>query len=132
MGGLRRHLPLTHATFAVAVLAITGIPPFAGFFSKDAILAGVLALAGETGSPALLALWASGLLTAGLTAFYMTRLYLLVFAGEPRLPEGASRHLHESPPVMTRPLVVLAAGAAVAGFAGVPGFLGGGRTRGWA
>jgi len=127
MGGLRRHLPLTHATFAVAVLAITGIPPFAGFFSKDAILAGVLALAGETGSPALLALWASGLLTAGLTAFYMTRLYLLVFAGAPRLPEGASRHLRESPPVMTRPLVVLAAGAAVAGFAGVPGFLGGGR-----
>src|SRR6266704_3465682 len=81
MGGLRRHLPLTHATFAVAVLAIAGIPPFAGFFSKDAILSGVLALAGGTGSPALLALWAAGVFTAGLTAFYMTRLYLLVFAG---------------------------------------------------
>jgi len=131
MGGLRRHLPLTHATFAVAVLAIAGIPPFAGFFSKDAILAGVLALAGQAGSPALLAVWAAGVLTAGLTAFYMTRLYLLVFAGVPRMPEEARHHLHESPPVMTRPLIVLALGAAVAGFVGVPEFLGGGSLPNW-
>ncbi len=126
MGGLRRHLPITHATFAVAVLAIAGIPPFAGFFSKDEILAGVLRHAGESGSPAVLGLWLLGVLTAGITAFYMTRLYLLVFAGESRLPEAARLHLHESPALMTLPLVVLAAGSALAGFAGVPEFLGGG------
>src|SRR5437773_3332218 len=131
MGGLRRHLPLTHATFAVAVLAIAGIPPFAAFFSNDAILAGVLPLAGQAGSPALLAVWAAGVLTAGLTAFYMTRLYLLVFASVPRMPEEARHHLHESPPVMTRPLIVLALGAAVAGFVGVPEFLGGGSLPNW-
>jgi NADH-quinone oxidoreductase subunit L len=127
MGGLRRHLPVTHVTFFVAVLAIAGIPPFAGFFSKDEILAGVLRRAGESGSPAVLGLWLLGVLTAGITAFYMTRLYLLVFAGESRLPEEARRHLHESPAVMTLPLVVLAAGSALAGFAGVPRFLGGGN-----
>src|SRR2546427_729121 len=67
MGGLRRRLPLTHATFLIAVLAIAGIPPFAGFFSKDGILAGVLAAAGEGGSGILLALWMMGILTAGIT-----------------------------------------------------------------
>jgi len=123
MGGLRRHLPLTHATFAVAVWAIAGIPPFAGFFSKDEILAGVLRHAGEAGSPAILGLWAMGVLTAGITAFYMTRLYLLVFAGGPRMPEETRHHLHESPAVMTLPLVLLAAGSALAGFAGVPELL---------
>jgi NADH-quinone oxidoreductase subunit L len=126
MGGLRRHLPVTHATFAIAVLAIAGIPPFAGFFSKDGILAGVLGSAGESGSGILLALWMTGVLTAGITAFYMTRLYLLVFAGEPRLSEEAKHHLHESPALMTFPLVVLAIGSALAGLLGVPEFLGGG------
>src|SRR2546428_593270 len=75
MGGLRRRLPVTHATFAVAVLAIAGIPPFAGFFSKDAILAGVPASPGETGSPALPVLWAHGGPTAGLTPSHMNRPY---------------------------------------------------------
>jgi len=126
MGGLRRFLPVTHATFLVAVAAIAGIPPFAGFFSKDGILAGVLEAAGESGSGLLLALWTAGVLTAGITAFYMTRLYLLVFAGEPRMSEETKHHLHESPAVMTLPLVVLAAGSALAGFLGVPEFLGGG------
>jgi NADH-quinone oxidoreductase subunit L len=118
MGGLRRHLPVTHATFLIAVLAIAGIPPFAGFFSKDGILAGVLEAAGESGAGILLALWVMGVLTAGITAFYMTRLYLLVFAGEPR------HHVHESPAVMTLPLVVLAVGSTLAGLLGVPEFLG--------
>ena len=125
MGGLRSHLPITHATFLVAVLAIAGIPPFAGFFSKDEILAGVLKAGGESGSPIALALWAVGILTAAITAFYMTRLYLLVFAGTPRMPEETRHHLHESPAVMTLPLVVLAVGSALAGFAGVPEFIGG-------
>jgi len=125
MGGLRRHLPITHATFLVAVLAIAGIPPFAGFFSKDEILAGVLEMGGESGSPVALALWGLGILTAAITAFYMTRLYLLVFAGAPRMPEEKRHHLHESPAVMTLPLVVLAVGSALAGFLGVPEFIGG-------
>jgi len=124
MGGLRRHLPVTHATFLIGVLAISGIPPFAGFFSKDEILAGVLALAGEAGSRILLGIWILGIVTAGLTAFYMMRLYLLVFAGEPRMNEETRHHLHESPRVMTLPLVVLATGSALVGFLGVPEFIG--------
>ncbi len=129
MGGLRRHLPVTHATFLVAVLAIAGIPPFAGFFSKDGILAGVLGAAGESGAGILLALWMMGVLTAGITAFYMTRLYLLVFAGEPRMSVETLHHVHESPAVMTLPLVALAVGSTLAGLLGVPGFLGGGAIR---
>jgi NADH-quinone oxidoreductase subunit L len=120
MGGLRRRLPLTHASFAVAVLAIAGIPPLSGFFSKDEIL--FAALAGPGGSPIL---WGIGVATAGLTAFYMSRLYLLVFAGAVRTGEEAGRHVHESPPVMTGPLLVLAAGSALVGFLGVPHVLGG-------
>jgi NADH-quinone oxidoreductase subunit L len=126
MGGLRRHLPVTHATFVVAVLAIAGIPPFAGFFSKDEILAGVLRAGGESTPFLAIGLWVLGILTAAITAFYMTRLYLLVFAGESRAPEETRRHLHESPASMTLPLVVLAAGSALAGFLGVPELLGGG------
>jgi NADH-quinone oxidoreductase subunit L len=122
MGGLRRLLPLTHATFAVAVLAIAGMPPLAGFFSKDEIL--WAALSGQGGSAIL---WAVGAATAGVTAFYMTRLYMLAFAGRPRMDEETRRHLHESPAVMTLPLVLLAVGSAIAGFAGVPHFLGGDR-----
>src|SRR5258706_5731456 len=118
MGGLRGRLPLTHATFLIAVLAIAGIPPLAGFFSKDEILASVLNAAGENGSPLLVALWGLGVLTAGITAFYMTRLYLLVFTGTPRLSAEAEHHLHESPGVMTGPLVLLAAGSALAGVRG--------------
>ncbi len=131
MGGLRRGLPLTHATFLVAVLAIAGIPPLAGFFSKDeilwSVLAGPLPALSPWGSGLWLALWAAGVATAGITAFYMTRLYLLVFSGPPRLGPEARHHLHEPPPVMTAPLVLLAAGSALAGFLGVPHFLGGDR-----
>ncbi|MEK6608688.1 MAG: NADH-quinone oxidoreductase subunit L [Myxococcota bacterium] len=107
MGGLRKKLPLTHATFLVATAAIAGVPPLSGFFSKDEILAAAL--------HAHPALFAAGLLAAACTAFYMTRLYCLVFTGECRADAHVQAHLHESPPSMTIPLVVLAALAAVAG-----------------
>jgi NADH-quinone oxidoreductase subunit L len=121
MGALRSRLPKTHATFLVACIAIAGIPPFAGFFSKDEIL--WAALSGQGGA---VWLWALGVLTAAMTAFYMTRLYLLVFGGPSRLSHAAEHHLHESPAVMTLPLILLAVGSALAGFLGVPHFLGGG------
>jgi NADH-quinone oxidoreductase subunit L len=120
MGGLRGKLPWTHLTFLVATLAIAGLPPLAGFFSKDEILWG--ALAGPGGSPWL---WGVGVATAGLTAFYMMRLYFLTFAGAPRFGGEVEHHLHESPPSMLGPLVVLAVGSTVVGFLGVPHFLGG-------
>ncbi|HVT19241.1 MAG TPA: NADH-quinone oxidoreductase subunit L [Thermoanaerobaculia bacterium] len=124
MGGLRKHLPITYRTFVIGALALAGIPPLAGFFSKDAILA-ASAAAGHW------VLWAVGLLTAGLTAFYMFRAVCLTFHGELRAdPEHPAHpapgepapalHLHESPPVMTVPLVILAAGAVAAGWFGIP------------
>jgi NADH-quinone oxidoreductase subunit L len=122
MGGLRGGLPVTHLTFAVAVMAIAGLPPFAGFFSKDEILWSAL-----TGAGGSIALWSLGVITAGITAFYMTRLYVLVFSGTTRASEEARAHLHESPASMTGPLVVLAIGAVLVGFLGVPHFLGGER-----
>src|SRR5881296_28161 len=100
MGGMRRHTPITHATMLVAALAISGIFPFAGFFSKDEILASAWA----AHRPGVFAL---ALVTSGLTAFYMFRLIFLAFYGEERMGEQARRHLHESPPSMTAPLVAL-------------------------
>jgi NADH-quinone oxidoreductase subunit L len=123
MGGLRQKLPWTHATFAIAVLAIAGVPPFAGFFSKDAILWS--ALSSPHGS---IGLWAIGVITAGLTAFYMTRLYLLVFGGTSRVGHEAEHHLHESPAVMLLPLIVLAVGSCLAGLVGIPKAIGGGAV----
>jgi NADH-quinone oxidoreductase subunit L len=113
MGGLRSRLPWTHGTMLIACLAIAGIPPFAGFFSKDAILAA--AFAGP-----LRWLYYVGLLTAGLTAFYMFRLLYLTFYGESRVSEEAEHHLHESPPAMVVPLAVLAVGSALVGLLGIP------------
>ncbi len=110
MGGLRRAIPLTAATFLVGTLAISGIPPFAGFFSKDEILGGLLS-GGQVG------LWAIGTVAAGLTAFYMFRLYFVVFGGSAR----TKSHAHESPAVMTVPLVVLAVLSTVGGFLVLPG-----------
>jgi NADH-quinone oxidoreductase subunit L len=120
MGGLRGRLPWTHATFLIGTLAIAGVPPLAGFFSKDEILWS--ALAGHGGN---LVLWLAGVITAGLTAFYMTRLYMLTFAGPSRLTHEAEHHLHESPMVMLLPLILLAIGSVFAGLVGVPHFLGG-------
>ncbi|MDP9120838.1 MAG: NADH-quinone oxidoreductase subunit L, partial [Acidobacteriota bacterium] len=117
MGGLRKRLPVTFATFLIGALAIAGIPPLAGFFSKDEILA---AAAGKNHW----VLYATGLLTAGLTAFYMFRAVYLTFFGKFRGTHEQEHHLHESPPVMTVPLVILAVGAVVAGWVGIPRVLG--------
>ena len=109
-GALRAAMPVTAATFIVGWLAIAGVPPFAGFWSKDEILAYAF-----DASPAL---WAVGIVTAALTAFYMSRLVFMTFYGEAR--HGDDAHPHESPPVMTGPLVVLAAAAVVAGGLNLP------------
>jgi NADH-quinone oxidoreductase subunit L len=117
MGGLRKHLPWTYPTFLIGALAIAGVPFLSGFFSKDAILS--RAYAG--GHPVL---WAAGLLAAVMTAFYMFRLVLLTFHGQERLKPEAKEHLHESPPVMTIPLVILALFSIGAGYLGLPVVLG--------
>ena len=122
MGGLGRRLPLTYRTFLVATLALAGIPPLAGFFSKDAILVGVFA-AHQT------VLFGLGLLTAGLTAFYMFRLVSLTFAGDFRGTPEQAAHVHEAPPSMTIPLVILAFLSAVAGFLGLPEVFGESANR---
>ena len=114
MGGLRKKLPVTYLTFLVGTLAISGIPPFAGFFSKDAILA-----AAFEKSPLL---WGLGVFAALLTAVYMGRLFILVFHGQGR---GSGKvHPHESPWTMTLPLVLLALGSTFAGFLGLPAVFG--------
>jgi NADH-quinone oxidoreductase subunit L len=117
MGGLAKKLPVTYRTFLIATLALAGIPPLAGFFSKDAILAEVFG----AGRPVLFAI---GLVTAGLTAFYMYRLVSLTFAGEFRGSPEAGAHVHEAPRSMTVPLVVLALLSAVAGILGLPAVFG--------
>ncbi|MDQ6891569.1 MAG: NADH-quinone oxidoreductase subunit L [Acidobacteriota bacterium] len=113
MGGLRSKLPITYWTFMIAALAIAGIPPLSGFFSKDAILTGVF-------EDHRYVLFGIGLLTAWMTAFYMFRLVSLTFAGRFRGTQEQEHHLHESPPSMTVPLVVLAALSVAAGFVGIP------------
>jgi NADH-quinone oxidoreductase subunit L len=116
MGGLAKKIPVTFWTFAIATAAIAGIPPLAGFFSKDEILWFALA-SGRGGSVALFAVAA---LTALLTAFYMFRLLWVTFLGKPRMSAEAAHHVHESPPSMTGVLVVLAALSAVGGFFSIP------------
>ncbi len=113
MGGLLKKMPVTGATMAVATVAIAGLPPLAGFWSKDEILASAFNRGGL-----YTALWAIGLFTALLTAVYMTRWFVLVFLGEPRWDEGV--HPHESPKVMTLPLLVLAFLSLVGGFLNTP------------
>jgi NADH-quinone oxidoreductase subunit L len=120
MGGLKASMPITYWTFVVGTAAIAGIPPLAGFFSKDEILFGAF-MSGGLGK----LLWLVAFVAAGLTAFYMFRLLFLTFHGEPRMSPEVKRHLHESPAPMTLPLVVLAVGSAVAGFLNVPHALGG-------
>jgi len=117
MGGLRKKLPWTFATFLVGALALSGVPPFAGFFSKDSVLYSDF----EYGSPLL---WLLGVVTAGLTAFYAFRLLFLAFYGKPRMDKKTEKQIHESPPVMVVPLVVLAVLATFGGFIGLPDVLG--------
>ena len=152
MGGLRTKIPVTFWVVTIATIAIAGIPPFAGFFSKDQILGAVFH--SPYGGPII---WAIGLITAGLTSFYMFRLWFMTFFGEyktwlcrlakspcsarlQRIPATAQLHIrsghaddeahghggvHESPWVMLAPLVVLAVLSFVGGWVGVPQFLGG-------
>ncbi len=113
MGGLAPRLPQTYRTMLIATLAIAGIVPLSGFFSKDQILGSVAA----AGHPVL---YVVGVVTAAMTAFYMFRLVRMTFAGDFRGTHEQEHHLHESPATMTLPLWILAAGAAVSGFLWVP------------
>lgn len=112
MGNLRKYMPVTHITFLLACLAIAGIPPFSGFFSKDEILAAAFAH-----SPIYYLIGVGGAL---MTAFYMFRLYTLTFLGSFRGTHEQEHHLHESPSAMTIPLIVLAILSVLGGFIGIP------------
>ncbi len=112
MGGLKKHIPVTYVTFLIGVLAISGVPPFAGFFSKDEILADAF-----HHSPLV---WAMAVLASLLTAFYMFRLLFLVFFGSSRVSSGKMDTMHESPRVMTVPLILLAVLSTSAGLLGIP------------
>ena len=116
MGDLHRRTPITHWTMFIATLAIAGIFPFAGFFSKDEIL--WQAWSSEGGAYRLL--WFIGIVTAFMTAFYMFRLMFLTFHGRPRMSHEVEHHIHESPKSMTGPLVILAICSIFAGWLGVP------------
>ena len=124
MGGLRKYMPRTFITYLLATLAITGFPGTAGFFSKDGILEEAYARGG-------MGLWLAGLCGAGFTAFYMWRQVFMTFFGESRADEHTKHHLHESPGVMTWPLVILALGAFPVGVFGLPAFLGHHRFVEW-
>jgi NADH-quinone oxidoreductase subunit L len=126
MGGLRPYMPATYWTYVIATLAIAGVPFTAGFFSKDLIL--WQAFSSPHGSPGL---WAVGWLTAGLTAFYMFRQLFMVFHGECRADDHVKAHIHESPPTMTLPLMVLAIGSVFAGWLGAPEYLWGSWWEHW-
>ncbi len=115
MGGLRKYMPITYKVFILATLSITGIPFFSGFFSKDEILWRAY-LGGDLGR----FLWLLGTVAALLTAFYSWRLIYLTFHGTFRGTDDQEHHLHESPPVVTVPLMFLAFGAVFAGYVGIP------------
>ena len=121
MGDLHKRIPITYWTMFIATFAIAGIPPFAGFFSKDEIL--WQAWSSEGGAYRLL--WLVGYGTALMTAFYMFRLMFLTFHGKPRMSHEVEHHIHESPKSMTVPLVILAICATSAGWLGWPHSLGG-------
>jgi NADH-quinone oxidoreductase subunit L len=120
MGGLRRYLPWTWATMWVGTLAIAGVWPFAGFFSKDEIIWQTAARAVGVYEPWFRVFWIMALVAALLTAFYMTRLMIMTFHGENRTGEAERRHLHEVPLVMLVPLVVLAVLSTFGGWINVP------------
>src|SRR5262249_8914638 len=124
MGGLKKHLPWTHGTMLIACLAIAGIPPFAGFFSKDLILEADFESHWRF-------LWGVGLLTAGLTPFFLFPLLFLTLYGDQRLTPEAQPRLHQCPPSMVGPLVVLAFFSTVAGFVGMPLIAHGNRFSEW-
>jgi NADH-quinone oxidoreductase subunit L len=112
MGGLIKRTPLTFWTFLIATLTIAGFPPFSGFFSKDEIL-------WHTFNYSRL-LWGIGFIAAGMTSFYMFRAVFMTFFGECRAPEAVKKHIHESPKIMTIPLMILAGLSIVGGWVGIP------------
>jgi NADH-quinone oxidoreductase subunit L len=116
MGGFWRRLPITYAVMWIGSLALAGIPIFAGYYSKDLILEATFAAEGPFADYAF---WL-GITAAVLTAFYSWRLLFMTFHGEPRAPAEVMAHVHESPKVMTIPLILLAVGATFAGIAGLP------------
>jgi NADH-quinone oxidoreductase subunit L len=118
MGGLRNEMPWTYRTFLIGTIAIAGLPPFAGFFSKDAILAA------EWSSVSYgKILWFVGIVAAAFTSFYMFRLLILTFYGTPRYTHHDVHHVHESPNSMLIPLIVLALFSMIAGYVGIPAAL---------
>lgn len=120
MGGLRKKIPITYWTCFIACLAIAGVPGLSGFFSKDEILWMTYSRNGAN-----IWFWLFGAATAGLTAFYMFRMFFNTFHGTCRASEEVKHHIHESPKVMTIPLMVLAVLSLVGGYVGVPHLLGG-------
>jgi len=112
MGSLKAHLPITYWTFLIGCLAIAGIFPFAGFFSKDEILWNAF--------QSNIFLWVVGAIAAFMTAFYMFRAVFMTFHGESRVEPEVAKHVHESPPVMTNPLVALAILSTIGGLVGIP------------
>jgi NADH-quinone oxidoreductase subunit L len=123
MGGLRRYLPWTFGLMLVATLAIAGVPPFSGFFSKDEILAAAFARGADV--PVFYVFYGMGVLAALLTAFYMARLMAMTFLGENRTGENERGHLHEAPWIMTGPLVVLGVLSLAGGVLNLPHLVGG-------
>src|SRR5699024_8660951 len=126
----REYMPSTYKTFLIATIAIAGIPPLAGFFSKDEILVFAFnAGFGEFAGSLYFLLWGVGMITALLTAFYMFRLTFGTFNGPFKLPRkiqeasGAEKYLHESPRTMTIPLWTLAGLSIVGGLIGIPNFM---------
>ncbi len=122
MGGLRKAMPITFLTFLVSTIAISGIPGFSGFFSKDEIL--WMAFSNPYHGNLNIVLWGIGAIAACFTAFYMFRLVFMTFFGECRINAKAKSYLHESPLVITIPLMVLGALAAIGGYLGMPKILG--------
>jgi NADH-quinone oxidoreductase subunit L len=120
MGALSKKIPITFATMAIGTLAIAGTPGLAGFFSKDEIL--WQAFSSPHGH---ILLWILGVAVAGTTAFYMFRMLFMTFFGESHVDHHTEHHIHESPRSMTIPLMVLAVGSVVAGWVGIPAWLGG-------
>jgi NADH-quinone oxidoreductase subunit L len=117
MGGLKDKIPTTWWTMLVGTVAIAGFPPLAGFFSKDEIL-------WRTFSSGHRLLWLVGVVSAGMTSFYMFRMLILTFYGKPRMSPEVEHHVHESPGSMTGPLQILAIGSIVAGWLGIPQMIG--------
>ena len=127
MGGIWKHIPLTYSLMFIGSVALAGIPPFAGYWSKDFILEA----AWGAGTPMGQFAYCAGVFAAFLTAFYSWRLLIMTFHGKPRADDRVMAHVHESPAVMTVPLMVLALGAVAAGWVGHEGFVGEDMSRFW-